>query len=69
MESPLFKVGTKIPVKQDDVTWGRITYRETALGLMWMAEAKASSGAWIFLGDHDTPTDAHLEVLDHWGLG
>lgn len=68
MESPLFKVGTRIPVKQDDVTWGRVTYRETALGLMWMAEAKGKD-QWIFLGDHDTPEDAHLEVLDHWGLG
>jgi hypothetical protein len=63
-----YELGTVIPVKQDDVTWGWITYRETALGRMWMAEAKGSKGP-IFLGDEDTPDDAQATVLEFWGIG
>ena len=64
----MYKPGTKIPVRLDDITWGRITYRETALGMMWMAEAKGTK-QWVFLGDHDTPGDAQDEVLEYWGIG
>lgn len=68
MGNGVYVPGTMIPVKLDDITWGRITYRETVDGMMWRAEAKGRKG-WMFLGEEDTEDEAQALVLEFWEIG
>ena len=68
MGNGVFVPGTVIPVRQDDITRGRITYTETVDGMMWRAEAKGRE-QWMFLGEEDTADDAQALVLEFWEIG
>lgn len=68
MGNGVYVPGTVIPVKLDDVTWGRITYADTVDGMMWRAEAKGQN-SWMFLGEEDTEDEAQALVLEFWEIG